>query len=192
MTQEGFLTQLAQLLEMAGVPFMVAGSHASSYYGQPRSTNDVDLVIDPTAEQLDRFLGLLGDRYYVSPEAARDALRRRSMFNLIDFAAGWKADLIVRQERPFSIEEFRRRQIGTLYGRPLPIASPEDLILSKLEWDRLTPSERQVQDALQVAVVQGLRLDRAYLRQWAPLLGVADRLDELLRKAEESSPLPNP
>ncbi len=187
MTQEGFLAHVAQLLESAGIPFMVAGSHGSSYHGQPRSTNDVDLVIDPTAEQLEQFLALLGDRYYVSPEAAREALRRRSMFNIIDFSGGWKADLIIRKNRPFSIEEFRRRQIGTLYGRPLPIASAEDVILTKLEWDRLTPSERQLQDAWQVAVVQGPRLDRAYLRKWAPLLGVADKLEELLRKADASS-----
>jgi hypothetical protein len=192
MTQEAFLAQVVQLLETAGIPFMVAGSHASSYHGQPRSTNDVDLVIDPTAEQLESFLTLLGQGYYVSPEAAREALRRRSLFNIIDLAGGWKADLIIRKDRPFSIEEFRRRQVGTLHGRPLSIATPEDVILSKLEWDRLTPSERQVQDAWHVALVQGARLDRAYLRQWAPLLGLAEKLEELLRKVEASSPRPSP
>jgi hypothetical protein len=49
------------------------------------------------------------DRYYISPESAREALARRSMFNVIDFDEGWKADLIVRKDRPFSIEELRRR-----------------------------------------------------------------------------------
>jgi len=185
MSQEEFLAQVAQCLELAGIPFMVAGSHGSSYHGQPRATNDVDLIIDPTAEQLDQFLALLGDGYYVSTEAAREALRRRSLFNIIDFAEGWKADLIVRKDRPFSVEEFRRRQMANFQGRPMPVASAEDVILSKLEWDKLTPSERQLQDALNVAVVQWPRLDQAYLRKWAPSLGVAEKLEELFRKAGE-------
>lgn len=82
-----------------------------------------------------------------------------------------------------SVAEFQRRKTETLGACSLPLASAEDVILSKLEWDKLTPSERQVQDALNVAVVQGARLDQTYLRTWAPTLGVADKLEELLRKA---------
>jgi hypothetical protein len=184
MNQEEFLTQIAQFLEGAGIPFMVAGSHSSSFHGQPRATNDVDFVVDPTSEQLGRFLALLGDRYYVSHEAARQALSRRSMFNIIDFTEGWKADFIVRKDRPFSVEEFRRRQMGILHGRAVPIASPEDVILTKLEWNKLTPSERQVRDALNVAAVQGMRLDQVYLRRWAAALGVAEQLEDLLHNVK--------
>jgi hypothetical protein len=184
MTQEEFCLQVVECLESAGIPLMLAGSHGSSRHGQPRATNDVDIVIDPTSEQLETLLALLGGHYYVSPEAAREALQRRSMFNVIDFAEGWKADLIIRKDRPFSVEEFQRRQQVTLCGRPVPIASPEDVILTKLEWDRITPSERQRKDALGVAVVQWPRLDQGYLRKWAADLGVADKVDELLREAE--------
>src|SRR6266496_3203517 len=159
MTQEALLAHVARSLETAGIPFMVAGSHSSSYYGQPRTTNDLDVVIDPTPEQLDRFLTLLGDRYYVSPEAAREALQRRSMFNIIDFDEGWKADLIIRKDRPFSAVEFERRQLGNLHGLTVPIASAEDVILTKLEWNKITPSERQLKDALHVALGQWARLD---------------------------------
>jgi hypothetical protein len=188
MTQEEFLLQIAEYLETAGIPFMVAGSHSSSFHSHPRTTNDVDLVIDPTATQLDQFLTLLGDRYYASPEAAREALSRRGMFNIIDFDTGWKADLIVRKNRPFSVEEFSRRQQRTIYGRSLPITSPEDVILSKLEWDKITPSERQVRDALNVAAVQWPTLDQAYLRKWAADLGLTEKLEQLLRSAEEQQP----
>jgi hypothetical protein len=188
MTQEAFLLQIAEYLESAGIPFMVAGSHSSSFHSHPRTTNDVDLVIDPTAEQLDRFLALLGDRYYTSREAMSEALSRRAMFNIIDFDTGWKADLIVRKNRPFSVEEFARRQQRTVYGRALPIASAEDVILSKLEWNKITPSERQVRDALNVAAVQWPRLDQAYLRKWAIDLGVSEQLEALLRTAEQQQP----
>ena len=192
MKQVELLARIAQGLESAGIPFMVAGSHSSSYYGQPRATNDADLVIDPTSEQLDRFLALLGDGYYVSKEAARDAVQQRSMFNIIDLVDGWKADLIIRKDRPFSIEEFRRKKMVMIRGYSLPFASPEDIILTKLEWNRITPSERQLRDALNVVIAQWPTLDQTYLRKWAPLLGVKDYLEELLRAGAEAQPPSNP
>jgi hypothetical protein len=164
---------------------MVAGSYGSSFHGQPRATNDVDLVIDPTAPQLEAFLAAIADRYYVSPEAAHEALGRRSHFNIIDFSTGWKADLIIRKDRPYSVVELNRRQQGELHGRLMPIAAAEDVILTKLEWNKITPSERQLKDALNVAVVQWEKLDRAYLHTWAPTLSVADELENLLQAAEK-------
>jgi hypothetical protein len=184
MTPEAFMARVAGNLEAAGIPYMVAGSIGSSFHGQPRATNDVDLVIDPTPAQLEHFLGLLGNQIYVSPEAAREALRRRSMFNVVDFSEGWKADLIIRKNRPFSVEEFRRRATGVIEGHTVPIASAEDIILTKLEWNRITASERQVRDALNVAIAQWPTLDQAYLRKWAQVLGVTDDVEELLRTAE--------
>src|SRR4051794_9562386 len=188
MTMDDFLAAMAQLLEMSGIPFMVAGSYGSSHHGEPRNTHDVDLVVDPTREQLDSFLALLGDRYYVRRDAALDALRQRGMFNIIDFDEGWKADLIVRKDRPFSVEEFQRRRTAVLAGRPLPVVSPEDVILTKLEWNRITPSDRQLKDTFGVITAQAAKLDRTYLRRWAPILGVEKELEELLRKAEDIQP----
>jgi hypothetical protein len=188
MNQEGLLADLVRLLQAAAIPFMVTGSHSSSFHGQPRTTNDLDIVIDPTAEQLDTFVAGLGERYYVSAEAAREALARRSMFNIIDFDSAWKADLIFRKDRPFSVEEFRRRRVASLHGCSVPIASAEDVILSKLEWDQITPSERQVQDALNVVLVQWPTLDQDYLRKWAAVLGVTAKLEILLQKAAGAAP----
>src|SRR6476660_8913373 len=93
-----------------------------------------------------------------------------------------------RKNRPYSIEEFGRRQQHIRQGRSLPIASPEDVILTKLEWDRITPSERQVRDALNVATVQGDRLDKDYLRKWAKVRGVETKLEEVLRDAAQQQP----
>jgi hypothetical protein len=166
MTQEQFLLLVARRFQDAAVPFMVVGSHSSFYHSQPRTTHDADFVIDPTAEQLARFLASLGDDFYFSAESASESLGRRSMFNIVHLDSGWKADLIVRKDRPFSAEEFRRRESGSLYGHTLPIATAEDVILTKLEWDCITPSERQVRDALNVAAVKWPTLDLAYLRRW--------------------------
>ena len=181
---ETFLLEIVDLLVVAEIPYMVVGSHSSGVHGRARTTEDVDFVIDPNAEQLARFLSSLGDRYYTSPEGAREALARRSMFNVIDYDEGYKADLIVRKARPFSVEEFRRRQAQPLYGRQLPVATAEDVILSKLEWNRITPSERQIRDAFHVASVQRDALDRAYLRHWAAALGVTAELERVLTEAD--------
>src|SRR5262249_25449977 len=192
MTQEEFLAEIAKLLEAASIPYMIAGSVSSGFHGQPRATNDVDIVIDPTLAQLDGWLTMLGKQYYVDPEGARDALRQRSMFNVILFSEGLKADLIVRKARPFSVEELGRRKTEELAGHKLPLATAEDTILTKLEWNLITPSERQVRDALTVAITQWPRLDLAYLRKWAPALGVADDLEKLLSVAEKSQQPPAP
>jgi len=178
----GFLERLLEKLSKAGVPFMLVGSVAASYHGHPRSTFDVDLVVDADEETLCRFARSLGEGYYVSEQSVRQAVRSRMAFNVIDEATGYKADFIVRKERSFSRTEFSRRMSVGMLNKTLEMATPEDVILSKLEWSKLGSSERQLADALQVAKTQGKRLDLAYIDKWSVELGVAD-LWERIRKA---------
>ncbi|MGD1276298.1 MAG: hypothetical protein ABR964_03630 [Tepidisphaeraceae bacterium] len=182
--QQDFLGELASRLRDGGIPFMISGSLASSFHGQPRATNHLDLVIEPTHESLERFLRSLPSQWYVSSEAARQALVNRSQFNVIDTDGGWKADLIVRKSRPFSLEEFRRRIQANLLGTDVAVVTAEDSILSKLEWSQQSVSERQYQDALGVAVLNGHLLDRGYLQHWAKELGVQSLLARLLNDAD--------
>ena len=93
MSQQAFLKKVIGALDDAGIPYMVCGSLGSSFHGEPRATMDVDIVIDPTPDQLDRFLDALGAGFYLSRPAAQDAVASRSMFNVIDNDTGWKADL---------------------------------------------------------------------------------------------------
>jgi hypothetical protein len=184
-TQKEFLKHLIGLLDEAGIAYMVAGSVGSSVHGRPRATQDADIVIDPEEDQFTSFLAIVQQGYYVSREAALDALHRRTMFNVIDLEGGWKADLIIRKDRPFSRQEFeRRRQIDAM-GQMLWVVSPEDIILSKLEWMKGRESDIQYSDALGVAVAQGKDLDLMYLRQWAEQLGVETMLACLLKEAGE-------
>ena len=131
-SQREFLAHLIGLLDEAGIRYMVAGSMGSSIHGRPRATQDADVVIDPTADQFVSFVALLEQNYYVSRDAALESFHRRSMFNIIDVAGGWKADLILRKERSFSRHEFERRRRVDAMGRMLWVVSPEDTILSKL------------------------------------------------------------
>jgi hypothetical protein len=122
------LERLVRMLDSAGVPFMIAGSFASTAHGLPRTTQDLDVVIDPPSPHaLDALVASMssGD-YYVDADAARDALRRRSMFNVIDHASGWKVDFIIRKNRAFSRDEFARRMQLTLLDVPVFVASPEE------------------------------------------------------------------
>jgi hypothetical protein len=182
-SQNDFLKKLIKVLGDFSIPYMISGSFSSSYHGRPRATKDIDIVVAPAEEQLLEFVESLGGDYYVSLEAVRDAFANSSMFNIIDSLSGWKADLILRKARAFSRQEFKRRGIAEIGGLDVWMTSPEDIILSKLEWSRDSHSEQQFGDALGVAVVQWGRLDVHYLRKWADELQVRDSLEQLLERA---------
>jgi hypothetical protein len=167
---------------------MVSGSLASGLYGEPRATNDLDLVIDPAADALERFLERLPRQWYVSAEAAREARQLRSMFNIIDTDSGWKADLIIRKDRPYSAEEFARRVPAQILDTSVAVVSAEDSILSKLEWSRESESERQYRDALGVAIQHRAKLDRDYLTRWGSVLGVGRQVSQLLTAIDQQRP----
>ncbi len=182
--RDSFLTTIVGKLEAANIPYMLAGSYGCVVYAEPRATNDIDIVVDPTHPQLVALIATLDAACYVSRTAANEALTNRSMFNIVDTTSGWKADLIIRKDRPFSIEEFSRRRRIEYEGKPLWIVSAEDAVLSKLEWAGKGDSERQLRDAASIVIVQWGALDLAYLRKWAEELNVADPLETIITDAE--------
>ena len=182
-SQDDFLKKLINVLGDCSIPYMISGSFGSSYHGRPRATKDIDIVIAPTEKLLLEFVESLGEDYYVSLEGVRDAFDNNSMFNIIDNLSGWKADFILRKARAFSRQEFEHKAIAEIGGLDVWVTSPEDIILSKLEWSKDSQSERQFGDALGVAVVQWNRLDVDYLRKWAKELQVTDSLEQLLEQA---------
>jgi len=183
MSMFAVLASVVDALDRAGIVHMVSGSVASARHGEARATQDIDLVIDPTPEQMQVLLHELhATEMYVGDGTA--ALLHRSQFNVIDTASGWKVDLIIRRDRPFSVVELDRRRPLVLGGVACWIASPEDCILSKLEWAATSGSERQVRDVRSLLAVQRDLLDDEYLDRWAPVLGVADQLAGLRREAD--------
>ena len=173
MTLDALLRLLATSLSASGTPYMITGSVAAAYHGAARATMDMDVVIDPTlAQLLDLVTRLEAAGLYVSDEAAREALSHRTMFNAIDPATGWKADLIVRKDRPFSDEEFRRRLSTELLGQRVAVATLEDVILSKLEWSTIGGSTRQLEDVRRLLAIADDTLDQAYIERWLDPLRV--------------------
>ncbi len=173
MTLDALLRVLATSLGGSGIPFMITGSVAAAYHGAARATMDVDAVIDPTPPQLTTLLQRVQDAgLYVSLEAARAALADRTMFNIIDPETGWKADLIVRKNRPFSVEEFARQVPAELLGERVAVATLEDVILSKLEWATIGGSARQLEDVRRLLAIGSDVLDFAYVERWVVSLGL--------------------
>jgi len=181
-TAAALLRALVAALDAAGVPFMLTGSLAAAFHGAGRATMDIDVVIDPTAPQLRALVRALAETgVYVSSEAAEQALRDRSVFNVVDTTTGWKVDLIVRKARAFSTTEFERRQSAAYEGCPLWVATVEDVMVAKLEWAKLGGSARQLEDVAALLRVHAARLDRTYLERWVAELGLRAQWDQVRR-----------
>lgn len=182
--------RVAGALERLGVPYLVGGSLASSLHGFPRATQDVDIVADLRMEHVPGLVAELEKDFYLDEPAIRDAVERRSTFNVIHLETMFKADVFVMGNDEATALEMERRRSFPLPGDPparVVVASPEDTVVQKLHWYRLGEhvSERQWSDALGVLKVGGRRLDREYMRRLAAALGVTDLLDRALREGGE-------
>ena len=170
------LRRMIAALERSGIPYMLTGSVASSMWGIPRSTNNIDIVVAPSRSQLLELLQLF-QRVGLNVDAdfALSALRKKSQFNVIDFQNGWKVDFIIQKDREFSVEEFGRRQNYETADMSVTIASPEDVLIAKLEWAKIGESEQQLIDAAGILKIQGERLDLAYIERWVNALALQEQ-----------------
>lgn len=186
--QGDLLGRITSRLDQAGIPYMVVGSLASSFHGEPRQTRDIDIVIDPPdAEVLKRFVERLPpDELYADVAAAAEAVGRRTSFNVIEAATGWKVDLIVRRDRPFSREELARRIRVRLFDTVVHLATAEDTIIAKLEWATLGESDRQLRDVAAILETQGDGLDHEYLDRWIREVGVEEAWERVRKMADPS------
>lgn len=173
---EAVLGRLVDLLDEAGLAYMLVGSFASSMHGEPRSTQDIDVVVAPDEAALSRFLQLLPENeYYVDEQTALRAVRARSMFNIIEMASVWKVDVILQKRGAHAEEAFERRVQGRVGEVELWVESAEDTIISKLRWARKGGgSERQLRDVAGIRKLMGPQLDLAYVERWVEELKLAD------------------
>lgn len=167
------LRAIVERLEHLGIPYMLVGSVAGLAHGRTRATQDFDIVADLDRARLDALLRQLpSDRFYVSRDAALDALRRETLFNIIDTVTGWKVDIVPLKRREFSRTELARRRTLQLFGMQLQVASVEDTIIAKLEWSTLAGgSARQIEDVRELLKTSGV--DIAYVESWVTKLGLA-------------------
>lgn len=172
-----FLRTIVTRLVAEDIPYMLTGSLALAIWARPRMTRDVDVVIDAGQDAVGRLVAVFSGDCYVSEDAAKAAAVAQTMFNVIHLPTLLKADFIVRRDEPYETEKFARRRVVDLEGLTAFVISPEDLILSKLQWAHGTGSARQVEDVR--LLLRDVRdLDRTYLERWAGALHVAEALRE--------------
>lgn len=172
-SQEVFRVMIGAL-DQARIPYMVVGSFASNLYGTGRGTQDIDLVVSATADQIRAFLSLLpASQYCFDLDTALAACRRKDMFNILDMERGWKIDLIFEKPSAYHQQAFRRRTAAEIEQVPLFAATAEDIIVSKLEWAKMGESSRQIEDVAGILQVRGRSLDRPYIEKWVNEIGLS-------------------
>ena len=179
--------KVTDLFEKLGVPYLIGGSLASALYGMVRTTQDADVVAEMRQEHLSSFVSALQDEFYVDAKMIDEAIKRHSSFNIIHLETMFKVDVFVPRPRPFLQSQLARAQRQVfIFGVEVSakFASPEDTILSKMEWYRSggEVSDRQWRDILGVMKTCSGELDLTYLKKWAGELQVSDLLEKAMQE----------
>ena len=178
MTEElQLLRDIVARLDAAVIDYMLTGSVALNCYAQPRMTRDIDLVVAFQLKDVARIEEVLGQDYYVSAHAAREAVLHQSSFNAIHQTTLIKVDFMIRKREDYRLHEFTRRQRLKVADFEVWVVSKEDLILSKLHWARESGSERQLAD-VENLIATGCDVD--YLKAWSAALNLTDMLTRVL------------
>lgn len=183
MDQADLLRHASDVCDRLQLTYLVTGSTATIAYGEPRLTNDIDIVIDLPPDKVDAFCaGFPVDQFYISRPAVAEAVRTRHQFNVLHPASGLKIDFIVMTESEFDRSRRQRaRPLAVLPDRRVSFASPEDVVIKKMAYFQEGGSEKHLRDIAGVVRIQGAELDRDYITHWAAKLG----LSEIWREIQE-------
>lgn len=186
MSQQKLLEKVVRALEQYGIQYMLTGSVASSLQGEPRSTHDIDIIISIEKPQVNEFAKAFPPSdFYFDEQSIVEAIGNKAMVNLIDLRSGDKVDFWILTDEPFDISRFSRRYIEEFMGLKLHVSSPEDTILAKLRWARLSGgSEKQFTDALRIYEVQFEKLDMDYIMGWIKKLGIEQLWKRLIESVK--------
>lgn len=175
---------VAKALDAIGCEYFIGGSVASSLQGEPRATNDIDIVVAMTPYRVRSFAEELGADFEVDQDMLRDALIHGSCANIFYLPMVTKVDIFALGSDRYDEIEFSRRRkvVVSSGGEELFVKAPEDTVLRKLLWYRQggEVSSKQWRDVVEVLRVSAGELDKPYLQQWADTLCVND----LLARAE--------
>ena len=186
MLQPKLLKKVLVLLEENHIDYMITGSLVSSMQGEPRATHDVDILVNITYSAIPSLVNtFIPPDYYISESAIKDAILRKSMFNLLDTTEGDKVDFWILTNEPFDQSRFSRKHEEKVLGVSMKISTPEDTILMKLKWAKLSGgSEKQFTDALRVYEIQYVNLDLNYMEEWSLTLHIEEFWERLKREAQ--------
>ncbi len=158
-------------LKKANIPYMISGSIAGNYYTIPRMTRDIDIVVELSQPDIDRFLELFQEDFYLDEKIIKKEILKQGMFNLIHNQYVIKVDFIVRKSSAYNETAFSRRKKVLIEDSPMWFISPEDLVISKLRWAKNSRSEMQIRD-VQNLMKTVADLDIKYIENWVSKLSL--------------------
>ncbi len=179
MTEQELLRDCLLRLNRSSIDYMLVGSMASNFWGIPRSTNDIDFVLQYDSKDVNAIVKLFDDDFFIQEISVRSALKPPYQFNALDNRSALKIDFFRLAGDAYEIKRFTRRQAVTILGQPAFLATPEDVILHKLRWYTISPSDRQLSDSVGILAVSGDLVDNDYLDHWANEIGVAHLLRQI-------------
>jgi hypothetical protein len=164
------LKRITKSLDLKKIPYMLSGSIALNSYTVPRMTMDIDIVVELHEENLNDFLSIFGDNYYLNKDAVKEETKRLGMFNVIDHETGFKVDFIIRKNTEYRKFEFQRRLKTKIADFDVWIVSPEDLAISKIEWIQQLQSDKQISDIENLLAKP--EIDKQYIEKWCRKLNL--------------------
>ncbi len=187
MEQSELMGLIVKALESSEIPYMITGSQASAFYGEPRFTMDIDIVAELKEEQVDDFVRFFpGNEFYCDKDMIKAEIKRRGQFNIIHSTSGLKIDIILTKATSFSETEFSRRKRGLLFPKQEAyFTSPEDVIIKKMDFYREGGSEKHLRDITGILKISGDIIDIDYITKWADNLSLRDIWDAILRRIRE-------
>lgn len=185
MAPEELLKNIAEILSELKIPYAITGGFAVSVWGNPRSTADIDIVvelIDKNIKPLIEKVLVLSKDFYVDEDMAKNAVINKSEFNFIDPDSGLKVDFFVMDNTPYNKLKIKRAILRDVAGARVLFVSPEDLILGKLIWSKESHSQKQQDDIKTVLRNPKIKPDFKYLKVWAEKHGTIETLNKLIKE----------
>ena len=181
------LQKIVEVFESLKISYLVTGSVAAMAYGEPRLTNDIDIV---AAIDEIHVTGLIKafplDEFYISEEMIREAIHHHGQFNIIHPASGLKVDVFIKQDTPFDISRFGRlHRVYPAESYPANFAAPEDVIIKKMEYYKGGSSEKHLRDIASILKISGEIIDRGYITEWARRLGLIEIWEAVQERLNE-------
>jgi hypothetical protein len=159
-----------------GLRYIVSGSTASILYGEPRYTNDLDLVVFLRLEDIKRLIEVFPTpEFYVPPQeviVAEIAREQRGQFNLVHVSTGFKADIYTTGRDQFNAWAFRNARKLEFKGEMIMVAPPECVIVRKLEFFREGGSDKHLRDIRTMLKVSREQINMVDLNEWVQRQGV--------------------
>lgn len=181
------LKKVVAEFERLKIPYLVTGSVASMAYGEPRLTNDIDIVAAINDRHIDGLIKAFPqDEFFITEEMIRDAIRSLGQFNIIHPASGLKIDVIIKQNTPFDNSRFSRvRRIFPSESYQANFAAPEDVIIKKMEYYKEGGSEKHLRDITGILKISGDQVDINYISDWAKRLGLTEMWEAIQKRIRE-------